>query len=231
MFDIGFMELLLVGIVALLVLGPEKMPGAIRTGALWIGRARRSFNKVKIEIEQQLNADEIRRQLHNESILADIEKARQNADKLLKDTQKDLQQVGDQVKQAGDDLTKTMRDIENMPVVTSSAEEGAIPESPSAQSSAAPVTASESAELPTESGVAISETDKNSDRSPPGADTAPADSQSDELPPTAAANRPRKKPPVQDFYNTPPTGRVTLQDGHFTVAETPATDSEPDRKA
>jgi sec-independent protein translocase protein TatB len=72
MFDIGFMELLLIGIVALLVLGPDKLPGAIRTGALWLGRARRSFNKVKTEIEQQLNTDEIRRQLQNESFLADI---------------------------------------------------------------------------------------------------------------------------------------------------------------
>ena len=64
MFDIGFMELLLIGVVALLVLGPEKLPGAIRTGALWVGRAKRSFNKAKAEIEQHLNADAIRRQLH-----------------------------------------------------------------------------------------------------------------------------------------------------------------------
>ena len=90
MFDIGFMELVLIGIVALLVVGPEKLPGAIRTGALWVGRAKRSFNQVKADIEREINADEIRRQLHNESILADIEKAKKGADKLISDTRKDL---------------------------------------------------------------------------------------------------------------------------------------------
>lgn len=90
MFDIGFMELVLIGIVALLVVGPEKLPGAIRTGALWVGRAKRSFNQVKTDIEREINADEIRRQLHNESILADIEKAKKGADKLISDTRKDL---------------------------------------------------------------------------------------------------------------------------------------------
>lgn len=104
--DIGFMELLLIGIVALVVLGPDKLPGAIRTSALWIGRAKRSFNKVKSEIELQLNTDEIRRQLHNESILADIDKARKNADKLIKDTQKDI-------KESGDAVQKTISSVAN----------------------------------------------------------------------------------------------------------------------
>jgi sec-independent protein translocase protein TatB len=82
MFDIGFMELVLIAVVALIVVGPERLPGAIRTTTLWIGRAKRSFQQVKTEIEREINADEIRRQLHNESILAGIEKARKQADSL-----------------------------------------------------------------------------------------------------------------------------------------------------
>ncbi len=69
MFDIGFTELLLVGLVALVELGPERLPGAVRTASLWIGRIKRSFNSIKAEVEREIGADEIRRQLHNERIL------------------------------------------------------------------------------------------------------------------------------------------------------------------
>ena len=62
MFDIGFTELLLVGLVALVVLGPERLPGAVRTASLWIGRIKRSFNSIKAEVEREIGADEIRRQ-------------------------------------------------------------------------------------------------------------------------------------------------------------------------
>lgn len=73
MFDIGFSELLLVGLVALIVLGPERLPGAARTAGLWVGRIKRSFLSIKTEVEREIGADEIRRQLHNENIL-DLER-------------------------------------------------------------------------------------------------------------------------------------------------------------
>lgn len=69
MFDVGFSELLLVGLVALLVLGPERLPLAARTAGLWVGRIKRSFGALKAEVEREIGADEIRRQLHNERIL------------------------------------------------------------------------------------------------------------------------------------------------------------------
>ncbi|MGE8496694.1 MAG: Sec-independent protein translocase protein TatB [Pseudomonas sp.] len=69
MFDIGFSELLLVGLVALVVLGPERLPGAVRTASLWIGRLKRSFQAIKQDVEREIGADEIRRQLHNDKIL------------------------------------------------------------------------------------------------------------------------------------------------------------------
>jgi sec-independent protein translocase protein TatB len=76
MFGISFSELLLVGLVALLVLGPERLPGAARTAGLWVGRLKRSFNAIKQEVEREIGADEIRRQLHNEHILSLEEEAR-----------------------------------------------------------------------------------------------------------------------------------------------------------
>jgi sec-independent protein translocase protein TatB len=77
MFNIHSTELILIAIVALIVIGPEKLPATIRTASLWIGRFRRSFHRVKADIERELNADEIRRQLHNESVMEDIEQAKQ----------------------------------------------------------------------------------------------------------------------------------------------------------
>ncbi len=76
MFGISFSELLLVGLVALLVLGPERLPGAARTAGLWIGRLKRSFNSIKMEVEREIGADDIRRQLHNEHILSMEQEAR-----------------------------------------------------------------------------------------------------------------------------------------------------------
>ncbi|MBA1188408.1 Sec-independent protein translocase subunit TatB [Pseudomonas entomophila] len=76
MFGISFSELLLVSLVALLVLGPERLPGAARTAGLWIGRLKRSFNSIRQEVEREIGADDIRRQLHNEHIVSLEQEAR-----------------------------------------------------------------------------------------------------------------------------------------------------------
>ncbi len=93
MFNIGSFEVLLICVIALLVLGPERLPGAIRTAGLWIGRFRRSFYKVKSEIERELNADEIRRQLHNESIMAELEAAKDTVEETARDTQASVNKI------------------------------------------------------------------------------------------------------------------------------------------
>ena len=83
MFDIGFLELILVSIVGLLVLGPERLPGAIRTVSLYVGRMRRSFNSMRAEIERELQTDEIRRQLHNEEVMQKLREAESEVRKTL----------------------------------------------------------------------------------------------------------------------------------------------------
>ena len=80
MFDIGFPELLLVSVVTLLVLGPERLPEALRNLGLWLGRARRSFSRVKTEIEREIGMDEVRRQLHNEAIMEQMKSIEQDVD-------------------------------------------------------------------------------------------------------------------------------------------------------
>lgn len=74
MFDIGLPEFFIAAIVALLVLGPERLPTALRTLGLWIGRLRRSYYNVKTEIEREIGMDEVRRQLHNEQVMEDVKR-------------------------------------------------------------------------------------------------------------------------------------------------------------
>ncbi len=93
MFNIGSFEILLICVIALLVLGPERLPTAVRTTGLWVGRFRRSFYKVKAEIERELNADEIRRQLHNESVMAEIEEAKNEVENVAKGTEESVNKI------------------------------------------------------------------------------------------------------------------------------------------
>ena len=74
MFDIGFPELMLSAIVGLLVIGPERLPEALRTLGLWLGRMRRSFQSVKAEIEKEVGMDEVRKQLHNEAVMEEMKR-------------------------------------------------------------------------------------------------------------------------------------------------------------
>jgi sec-independent protein translocase protein TatB len=60
-FDVSFVELLVIGVVALIVLGPEKLPGAARTAGTFVRRARQSWNNVRAEFERQLAVEDVRR--------------------------------------------------------------------------------------------------------------------------------------------------------------------------
>ena len=85
MFDIAFPELVLVCAVALVILGPERLPTAIRTLGLWFGRLRRSYYSVKSEIEHEVGMDDIRRQLHEEQIKDEINRLEQDVSDVKSD--------------------------------------------------------------------------------------------------------------------------------------------------
>ena len=84
MFDIGFAELLIIAVLSLLVIGPERLPGAIRTGAQWLNKLKRGFNDVKHEVQQEL---------HNDAILQDLRKTGEELQKNVADTEQDMKQV------------------------------------------------------------------------------------------------------------------------------------------
>jgi len=89
MFDFSFGELLVVALVALVVLGPERLPKAARFTGLWVRRARAQWYSVKSELEHELASDEFRRSLH------DGRDVMRDAEEQLRDLRRDLDQVGD----------------------------------------------------------------------------------------------------------------------------------------
>ena len=202
MFDIGFMELLLISVVALIVIGPERLPGAIRTATLWIGRAKRSFNQVKGEIEKEINADEIKRQLHNESILSDLKKAKGKADELVANTRKNIDNINTEVNETLKDEEAQLKNaVADKPTKTE--EKVAKVKEPAA---AAPVDDPSSIDEPEE----------------------PSDEASEE---TKLANASEAEPevkqgPVEDFYNNPSSETVKVTGG--SLRPTSSLDDETD---
>ncbi len=60
MFDVGFWEIAIIALIALIILGPERLPRAARTIGLWVGKARRTLSEVKRDIDRELDASELK---------------------------------------------------------------------------------------------------------------------------------------------------------------------------
>jgi sec-independent protein translocase protein TatB len=73
MFDMGFTELLVIGVVALLVLGPERLPGAVRSSSKKLSQLKSMFNSLKEELAKEVNIEELRQDAHNSSIMKQLE--------------------------------------------------------------------------------------------------------------------------------------------------------------
>ncbi|MDZ7842244.1 MAG: Sec-independent protein translocase protein TatB [Gammaproteobacteria bacterium] len=82
MFDIGFFELCIIGVVALLVLGPERLPRAARTAGMWVGRAKRMVSQVKRDIDDELRQEELQELREAKDSLS---KTRESMDSFQKD--------------------------------------------------------------------------------------------------------------------------------------------------
>ena len=63
MFDFGFWEIAIIGVITLIVVGPEKMPSLARKAGLYFGKLNRFFNKVKSDINEEIRMDEIKEQM------------------------------------------------------------------------------------------------------------------------------------------------------------------------
>ena len=98
MFDIGFAELLLIGVVGLLVVGPEQLPGAVRTVLAWVNRFRRSFDQIRTEV---------RRELHNDEVLQKLKAESQQLEQQVRDT---AQSVEQEIQALGNEASESLQD-------------------------------------------------------------------------------------------------------------------------
>ena len=72
MFDIGFWELAIIAVVALLVIGPDKLPGVARKTGLYVGRFRRFVGQVKSDIDRELRQEELKKALERDAGLDEL---------------------------------------------------------------------------------------------------------------------------------------------------------------
>ena len=100
MFDMGFTELMLIGIVALVVIGPERLPGVARTAGKYFGRLKRFMTTIKADVEQELRADELR------AILADQQKELDTLKDSITGAGKEFEKDISAVSEAAESLTQ-----------------------------------------------------------------------------------------------------------------------------
>lgn len=97
MFDIGFSELMVIAIVALIVIGPERLPKVARTLGHLLGRMQRYVNDVKSDISREMELDELRKL---QSTIQDAAQSiEQSVSKEIRDTESELKGIPDTVEQ------------------------------------------------------------------------------------------------------------------------------------
>ena len=100
MFDVGGGEMILIAIVALIVLGPERLPKAARFAGLWVRRARAQWYSVKAELENELEAEDLKRQL------------REPAEDLDRHLREPAQELGRQLRAPLNEIQQSLDDVD-----------------------------------------------------------------------------------------------------------------------
>jgi sec-independent protein translocase protein TatB len=146
MFDIGFSEIVVIAVVALVVLGPEKLPKTARTLGHLFGRLQRYVNDVKSDIKRELELEELR--------------------KLQQNVQSAAKEIEDSMASATRDVEENVRDVE----AALSATAGSAPSNPPVEAASAPPAASVSPVAPTAPAGAPAQADASRQASLPGFD-------------------------------------------------------------
>lgn len=100
MFDVSFTELMVIGVIALIVIGPERLPKVARTVGHLLGRAQRYVNDVKSDIQREIELDELRK------FKSEMEDAAQGVQKSLNETQASLQEPVQQFRAELDEVAR-----------------------------------------------------------------------------------------------------------------------------
>lgn len=104
MFDVGFWELLMIGVIGLLVVGPERLPEFARTVGRWVGQAQRMVRSVRADIERELETENLRSMINQQE--AQIKELKGLVDEVRDDTESSL--GTDELR---DDLKRVQREL------------------------------------------------------------------------------------------------------------------------
>lgn len=129
MFDISFTEILIIAVVAIIVVGPQKLPKTVRTIAHLMGRAQRYVNDIKTDIKREMELEELQKvQQSIQNVGKDIE---QSVRSTISDAEKSVQSVGESLRSVESEL----KDIANEKITEteSKSEEPQTPETESTQ--------------------------------------------------------------------------------------------------
>lgn len=116
MFDVGFWELTIIGVVALIIVGPERLPGLARTAGLWIGKGRRMIADVKRDIDREIKASEMSDLKDGlDSARKEVEKAADNIKQAsgADEIQSSIRETVDESRSGLDEIDRAAKDMEN----------------------------------------------------------------------------------------------------------------------
>ena len=112
MFDIGFWELTTIAVIALLVIGPDKLPGVARQAGKWVGRARRFVGDVKSDIDRELKQEELKKAIADDVGLDEIKEI-MNTDDFRIDTDETPSYQVKAIPDSSDDFEKDEDDSDS----------------------------------------------------------------------------------------------------------------------
>lgn len=147
MFDIAFSELLIIGIVALIVIGPERLPKVARTAGQWLGKLNRYVAQVKQDIDRDIKLEELRK------LQQEMKETAQRYEILADETRREIEQEADHVKRVvaamsatDDGLTKKayeelMAERADKASTAAADEPTALPQTPGAETHGQPAVA------------------------------------------------------------------------------------------
>ncbi len=110
MFDVGFSEVVIIAIIALVILGPERLPKVARTIGFWVGKARRMVADVKTDIDREMRESELAdlRKLGDE--ISDVKNEFQSAAGKVADDS-GVESIVESIKKSADDIQSSVSDV------------------------------------------------------------------------------------------------------------------------
>ena len=133
MFEIGFAELFLLGVIALLVVGPDRLPALARTVGVWVGRAQRLVGQVRADIEREVRADELRKAAKEYSPTGMLGDMRKDMEDFASEVSKPVDLDAEKAESATSDTSDTAPDAPAAAPASDAADTSTAPESEPAE--------------------------------------------------------------------------------------------------